>query len=89
MARYDRWDTKEVRLWAGYLAAVVAGFAWLEWRGMRKRNDDNPTLTGVFSRYVPEWLMAVLLGAFDRWFENHMMRAYESWREPETYDTPR
>jgi len=83
------YDRRELALWAGWAAAGVAGFGWLEWRGMRKRRDADPTLTAVVSRYVPGWLAYAAFGAFRSWMGWHFDKAYESWQYGKPPEIPR
>ena len=65
------YDQHELYLWAAWAAAGVLSFAWLEWRGMRKAADADPTLTSTIRRYVPEWALALGAGAFEGWIHDH------------------
>jgi len=86
VAPYDR---HELALWAGWATAGIAGFAWLEWRGMRKRRDADPTLTAVISRYIPAWVSSAAFGAFKGWLGYHFQLSYEAWRRGKVPDIPR
>jgi hypothetical protein len=72
-----------------WFGAVVGSFWYLERDGLRARDDDDPTLTGVISRYLPGWLWFTVLGGLKGWLDWHFNQAYESWHEPETYELPR
>jgi hypothetical protein len=91
VSELPRWSKHEVYAWVAYALAVVGGFAWLEWRGMRRRSDDDPTLTGVVSRYVPGWLVFTATGAFKSWLDWHFQSSYRSWMAArgEEPDVPR
>lgn len=74
------WSREAVLAWCGWVAVVLGGFAYLEYRGMKKRRDGDPTLTAVISRYVPGWAWFLGLGAFKGWLDWHFDQAYASWR---------
>ena len=83
------YDRHEVALWAGWATVGIAGFAWLEWRGMRKRRDADPTLTAVISSRIPGWMSYAFFGALKGWMGWHFDKAYESWRQGKAPDIPR
>jgi hypothetical protein len=36
------------------------------------RNDATPPLTAVIKRWVPRWLISVVIGGFALWFYDHL-----------------
>lgn len=62
-----------VWVWVAWAVLVALSFAVLEWIGLRRRNDDLPPLTQVIRRYVPRWLIAVVLGGFAFWGFEHFI----------------
>ena len=78
--RIPEYDRHELALWGAWIGAAAAGFTYLEWRGMRRRRDADPTLTAVISRYVPGWLAYAAFGALQGWLLWHFDSAYEAWR---------
>lgn len=84
-----RWDQHKVMRWVAWAIAVIGTFWYLERDGLKARDDDEPTLTAVISRYVPGWVWFTSLGALKGWLDWHFDQAYESWKESDTYSTPR
>ena len=62
-----------VWIWVGWAVAVAASFAVLEWLGLRRKDDRPMPLTQVIQRYVPRWLIAVVLGGFAFWGMEHFL----------------
>ena len=83
-----KWAKHEVYRWAAWALLGGGSFAYLEWRGIRRKRDGDPTLTGVISRYVPGWLWFAGLGALKGWLDFHFGTAYESWRQGKPYGIP-
>jgi hypothetical protein len=61
-----------VGLWACWAALTGAGFYALEYVALTDRNDATPPLTAVIKRWVPRWLISVVIGGFALWFYDHL-----------------
>ena len=62
-----------VLIWVVWAALVILSFALLEYLSLRRNNDERPPLTQVIQKYIPAWLIAVILGAFAFWGFEHFI----------------
>jgi hypothetical protein len=59
--------------WIIWAILTAVGFAILEYRGLRRRDDDFPPLTQVIKHFIPRWAIALLLGGLAFWSFEHFI----------------
>lgn len=62
-----------VGFWLGWAVAVLVSFGVYEWIALRNPTDKHAPLTQVIRRYVPRWLIALVLGGFAFWGVEHFV----------------
>lgn len=66
-------DWTWVLVWIVWALLVAASFAVLEYLSLKRSDDLRPPLTQVIQRYIPAWLIAIVLGAFAFWGFEHFI----------------
>lgn len=72
----SRWSKVSLYLWGAWVALVIAGFAALEWIGLKKEGDAHPPLTYVIRRYIPAWALFTGGAALFGWLGWHFVVTY-------------
>lgn len=63
-------DAAWVALWVAWAVLFLGSFGVIEW--MSRHKDEKPYLTEVIKRWVPRWLIALVIGGFCLWFYDHL-----------------
>lgn len=71
-----KWSKVTLYLWGAWAAAVIVGFAVLEWVGLRKAGDPHPPLTYIIRRYCPAWALFLVGGGLGGWLVWHFIATY-------------
>ena len=61
-----------VAIWVAWFVLTLVLFAVLEYRALTDKNERTPPLTAVIKKFVPRWVIAVVLGGFVFWFYDHL-----------------
>ena len=61
-----------VGVWVAWFVGTLVTFGILEWMALKDPHDLHPPLTQVIKRFVPRFLIALVVFGFCGWFYDHL-----------------